>query len=164
MASVIKEDEEVSLIALHDLPPSPTPRRDSHLGQLHTAARAAARDSDSDDFILFFSSCPDLAAALLCALIHLIFLPPTSQTPTLDQLKMPYTHIVSFKYRSDVDAAKRQEAYDRFLQLKPSCETKEGKPYILDLKAGKGNVSPEGKGHGYDVSPAQTRLCARSHP
>ncbi|PWN26717.1 hypothetical protein BDZ90DRAFT_260978 [Jaminaea rosea] len=63
---------------------------------------------------------------------------------------MPYTHIVSFKYRSDVDAAKRQEAYDRFLQLKPSCETKEGKPYILDLKAGKGNVSPEGKGHGYD--------------
>lgn len=65
---------------------------------------------------------------------------------------MTYTHIVSFKYKAEIDEMTRQEAWARFLELKPQCQSKAGKPYIVSVKGAKENISPEGKGHGYHVS------------
>lgn len=64
-----------------------------------------------------------------------------------------YTHIVSFKFASHVTDATRDEVHSRMTALKTECKLDGGKgaTYIASLTGGKKNISPEGKGHGFDV-------------
>ncbi|KAG4413247.1 hypothetical protein IFR04_013598 [Cadophora malorum] len=47
------------------------------------------------------------------------------------------THIVLFKYRSDITWTDLQAHFDVFLQLPKKCLNKDGKPYMVSMKAGK---------------------------
>ncbi|CAO1631461.1 unnamed protein product [Jaminaea pallidilutea] len=63
-----------------------------------------------------------------------------------------YTHIVSFKFASHVTDATRDEVHSRMTALNTECKLDGGKgaTYIASLTGGKKNISPEGKGHGFD--------------
>ncbi|CAO1616687.1 unnamed protein product [Sympodiomycopsis kandeliae] len=63
---------------------------------------------------------------------------------------MPYTHIVSFSYPTTTTESTRSEAYTKFLALKDECKLQNGSKYILNIQAGKKNISPEGMGKGFD--------------
>ncbi|PWN50792.1 hypothetical protein IE53DRAFT_386888 [Violaceomyces palustris] len=65
---------------------------------------------------------------------------------------MTITHVVSLKYKDSIPEEERLLAFERFLHLKTSCklppseskgEGGGGGNYILDLIAGKENLSPE---------------------
>ena len=46
------------------------------------------------------------------------------------------THIVLFKYRSDITWTDLQAHFDVFLQLPKKCLNEDGKPYMVSMKAG----------------------------
>lgn len=46
------------------------------------------------------------------------------------------THIVLFKYRSDISWTDLQAHFDVFLKLKDRCLNREGKPYMLSMRTG----------------------------
>lgn len=58
-------------------------------------------------------------------------------------------HIVLFRYKPMVSAEQRREVFDRFLQLKDKAK-RDGKPYIVSIKAGAKNTSLEGAGQNFD--------------
>ncbi|KAH6662594.1 Mss4-like protein [Halenospora varia] len=62
------------------------------------------------------------------------------------------THIVLFKYRSDITWTELQAHFDVFLQLPKKCVNKEGINYMVSMKAGKDQSwEPHSKGmtHGF---------------
>ena len=58
-------------------------------------------------------------------------------------------HIVLFRYKPEVGGEQRKEVFDRFLQLKDKAK-RDGKPYIVSIKAGAQNMSLEGAGQNFD--------------
>ncbi|MCF7644958.1 Dabb family protein [Bacillus subtilis] len=58
-------------------------------------------------------------------------------------------HIVLFRYKPEVTGEQRKEVFDRFLQLKDKAK-RDGKPYIVSIKAGAQNTSLEGAGQNFD--------------
>jgi hypothetical protein len=55
----------------------------------------------------------------------------------LKALKMaPITHIVLFKYRSNISWTDLERHFEEFAKLKTECVKPEGKPYMRSMKAG----------------------------
>ncbi|WP_170137535.1 Dabb family protein [Pseudochrobactrum asaccharolyticum] len=54
-----------------------------------------------------------------------------------------------FRYKPEVGGEQRKEVFDRFLQLKDKAK-RDGKPYIVSIKAGAQNMSLEGAGQNFD--------------
>ncbi len=57
-------------------------------------------------------------------------------------------HIVLFRYKPEVGGEQRKEVFDRFLQLKDKAK-RDGRPYIVSIKAGAQNMSLEGAGQNF---------------
>ncbi len=58
-------------------------------------------------------------------------------------------HIVLFRYKPEVSGEQRKDVFVRFLQLKDKAK-RDGKPYIISIKAGAQNTSLEGAGQNFD--------------
>lgn len=59
-------------------------------------------------------------------------------------------HIVAFSFKPEVTDETKKDIIAEMVQLKDRCVKEDGKPYILDMVAGK-NDNPEPKNNQYEV-------------
>jgi hypothetical protein len=64
-----------------------------------------------------------------------------SHYPLRNIIMAPITHIVLFKYRSNIAWSDLERHFEEFAKLKTECVNPSGKPYMLSMKAGKINMN-----------------------